>query len=112
MWKVICGSVTMDKLKYDVKEFEDLFTESADPADNKKKKTETKTKTETKKLVQVIDQKRLMNSGIVLSRLKTSNEKMAEFMNKMYVLSFGISGGSCKANFFLLFNFLQGLHQL
>ena len=42
MWKVFCGSVTMNKLKYDVKEFEDLFTESADPANMKRRKRKRK----------------------------------------------------------------------
>jgi len=71
----------MDKLKYDEKEFEDLFTESTDPS-NQKNQTKDTTK-EKKKLVQVIDPKRSMNGGIVLARLKTEHSKIAEFVNRM-----------------------------
>jgi len=66
----------METLEYDVKEFEDLFTESADPADrtkNKKKKTDTS----QKKSVQVIDGKRSMNGGIILARLKVEYSTIA-----------------------------------
>jgi hypothetical protein len=37
MWSMVQGSILVDALKYNVKEFKDLFTESADPADQKKK---------------------------------------------------------------------------
>jgi hypothetical protein len=69
----------MTKLHYDQKEFEDLFTESADPKDKKTKKTE---KT-AKKLVQVIDAKRSMNGGIILARLKIDYSRIAEIVTKM-----------------------------
>lgn len=71
----------MNKLNYDLKEFEDLFTESADPADSKKKDA-TSTKA-AKKLVQVIDGKRDMNGGIILARLKTENDKIAEIVKRI-----------------------------
>ena len=80
MWSIVRDNVGMDKLKYDQKEFEELFTESADPSDRKAKKGPQK---ETKKLVQVIDPKRSMNGGIVLARLKTDHKKIAEYVNRM-----------------------------
>ena len=81
MWNIVRGSIVMNKLNYDLKEFEDLFTESADPADSKKKDA-TSTKA-AKKLVQVIDGKRDMNGGIILARLKTENDKIAEIVKRM-----------------------------
>ena len=80
MWNIVRDYVAMDKLKYDQKEFEELFTESADPSDQKKTKKPQK---EAKKLVQVIDPKRSMNGGIVLKGLKTENKKIAEYVNHM-----------------------------
>jgi hypothetical protein len=82
MWNIVKGSVMMDKLNYDVKEFEDLFTESADPADKKKNKKGSQNKV-AKKLVQVIDGKRDMNGGICLARLKVDYSKIAEIIKKM-----------------------------
>jgi hypothetical protein len=79
MWNIVRGSFSMGKLNYDQKEFEDLFTESADTKTPPKKEA-TK---EQKKLVQVIDPKRSMNGGIVLSRLKIDYVKLAEFVNVM-----------------------------
>jgi hypothetical protein len=84
MWNIVRDYVAMDKLKYDEKEFAELFTESADASDKQTKKEPQK---ETKKLVQVIDPKRSMNGGIVLARLKTDHAKVAEHVNKMYVKS-------------------------
>lgn len=80
MWNIVRDYVAMDKLTYDEKEFEELFTESAETSDKKKKKEPQK---EVKKLVQVIDPKRSMNGGIVLARLKTDHAKVAEYVNKM-----------------------------
>jgi Subunit CCDC53 of WASH complex/Formin Homology 2 Domain len=80
MWNIVRDYVAMDKLNYDQKEFEELFTESADPADRKMKTTPKK---ESKKLVQVIDPKRSMNGGIVLARLKTDYRRIAEYVDKM-----------------------------
>lgn len=80
MWNIVRDYVAMDKLKYDQKEFEELFTESADPSDQKKTKKPQK---EAKKLVQVIDPKRSMNGGIVLKGLKTENKKIAEYVDHM-----------------------------
>jgi hypothetical protein len=80
MWNIVRDNVGMDKLKYDQKEFEELFTESADPSDRMAKQP---TQKEEKKLVQVIDPKRSMNGGIVLARLKTDHKKIAEYVDKM-----------------------------
>jgi hypothetical protein len=80
MWNIVRDYVAMDKLNYDHKEFEELFTESADPTDQKKKKTP---QNEVKKLVQVIDPKRSMNGGIVLARMKTDHKKIAEYVDRM-----------------------------
>ena len=82
MWTLVRDSVRMGELNYDPKEFEDLFTESADPADQKKKKGGGNKKKE-KKAVQVIDGKRDMNGGIILTRLKTDNDKIADIVDKM-----------------------------
>ena len=71
----------MHQLKYDEKEFEDLFTESADPADKKIAKQNKESR--TKKAVQVIDGKRSMNGGIILGRLKMDYEKIAEMVDQM-----------------------------
>ena len=70
----------MKKLNYDEKEFEELFTESADPRDKKKSKSE---KTTAKKLVQVIDPKRSMNGAIILTRLKIDYAVIARTVTKM-----------------------------
>ena len=79
MWSIMRGSIIMDKLNYDVKEFEDLFTESADPADQKKKPE----KKAAKKTIQVIDGKRSMNGGIILARLKMDYKRTAEIVEKL-----------------------------
>jgi hypothetical protein len=80
LWGLVRDRVQMKNLTYDVKEFEDLFTESADPA---AKKTVTKSVSKAKKSVQVIDGKRSMNGGIVLLRLKIDYGKIARMVNKM-----------------------------
>ena len=80
MWNMVRGAVTMGKLEYDAKEFEELFTESADVSKRTQKKEPAKV---SKKLVQVIDPKRSMNGGIVLARLKTDYAKLAESVNRM-----------------------------
>ena len=82
MWSILRGSVAMDKLNYDVKEFEDLFTESADPADQKKKKPGAKEK-DSKTKIQIIDAKRIMNGGIILAQLKTDYQRIADIVDKM-----------------------------
>eukprot|EP00980_Cylindrotheca_fusiformis_P027234 scaffold19459_cov135-Cylindrotheca_fusiformis.AAC.2 len=79
MWNIVKDAVTMTKLNYDQREFEELFTESADPKEKKKKKTETT----AKKLVQVIDGKKSMNGGIILARLKMEYSTIAEIVTKM-----------------------------
>jgi Formin Homology 2 Domain/Subunit CCDC53 of WASH complex len=83
IWNLVKGSVRMEKLDYDVKEFEDLFTESADPADrkeNKRKKSDSNTQ---KKSVQVIDGKRSMNGGIILARMKVEYTVIAKAVDEM-----------------------------
>lgn len=79
MWNIVKDAINMTKLHYDQKEFEELFTESADPKDKKNKKKEKS----AKKLVQVIDAKRSMNGGIILARLKMEYSKVAEIVTKM-----------------------------
>jgi len=80
MWHIVRDVVNMNKLNYDQKEFEELFTESADPKDAKKTKKPEKS---VKKLVQVIDPKRSMNGGIILARLRIDYAKIADIVNKM-----------------------------
>ena len=80
LWNIVRDHVQMGSLDYDQKEFEELFTESAESSSLKKKKTPQK---EAKKLVQAIDPKRSMNGGIVLSRLKTDHKKVAEYVDMM-----------------------------
>ena len=80
MWHLVRDAVNMKKLNYDEKEFEELFTESADPRDKKKSKSE---KTTAKKLVQVIDPKRSMNGAIILTRLKIDYAVIARTVTKM-----------------------------
>jgi hypothetical protein len=81
LWSHVKGRVHMNQLKYDEKEFEDLFTESADPAD--KESAKQRKETRTKKSVQVIDGKRSMNGGIILTRLKMDYKKIAEMVDQM-----------------------------
>lgn len=81
LWSHVKGRVQMHQLKYDEKEFDDLFTESADPADKKIAKQNKDAR--TKKSVQVIDGKRSMNGGIILARLKMEYEKIAEMVDQM-----------------------------
>jgi Formin Homology 2 Domain len=84
LWSSVKGRLQMSQLKYDEKEFADLFTESADPAD-KKKKPEKQDAGKAKKSQQVIDGKRSMNGGIILARLKVNYERIAEMVDSMYV---------------------------
>jgi hypothetical protein len=82
LWSSIRGSIQMSSLKYDAKEFEDLFTESAEPADRKKARTK-KSPSPAKKTVQVIDGKRSMNGDIILKRLKLDYKKIAVIVDNM-----------------------------
>lgn len=81
IWNIVSDRVEMGNLDYDQKEFEELFTESAEA--NVKQKKKAPAKKEAKKAVQAIDPKRSMNGGIVLSRIKTDRAKIAEFVGKM-----------------------------
>jgi hypothetical protein len=84
LWSLVKGKVSMSHLNYDLKEFEDLFTESADPADKKKKKKPKATASNAKKkAVRVIDGKRSMNGGIILLRLKMDYGKIADMLDRM-----------------------------
>ena len=83
LWSNVKGRLQMSQLKYDEKEFADLFTESTDPADKIKGIDEKKVKTKAKKSVQVIDGKRSMNGGIILARLKLGYSKIAEMVENM-----------------------------
>jgi hypothetical protein len=82
LWSIVRGKVQMSRLKYDIQEFEDLFTESADPGDSKRKKAESAAK-KVKKSVQVIDSKRSMNGGIILLRLKMDYKAIAKMVDEM-----------------------------
>lgn len=81
LWNIVRDHIAMGNLEYDQKEFEELFTESAEAGAKQKKMGPAKK--EAKKAVQAIDPKRSMNGGIVLSRIKTDREKVAEFVDKM-----------------------------
>ena len=83
LWNIVKGRMTMQKLKYDVKEFESLFTESADPADKKKQQKKKGSEKKEKKSVQVIDGKRSMNGGIILLRLRMAYNTIADMVDKM-----------------------------
>jgi Formin Homology 2 Domain/Subunit CCDC53 of WASH complex len=84
LWSIVRGKVQMSRLKYDIQEFEDLFTESADPGDQNRKKASVAVK-KVKKSVQVIDGKRSMNGGIILLRLKMDYKVIAKMVDEMYV---------------------------
>jgi hypothetical protein len=81
LWSLVKGKVQMDSLNYDVREFEDLFTESPDAAKAKMMKTEKRI--ETKRSVQVVDGKRSMNGGIILKRLRIEYKALAEMVESM-----------------------------
>lgn len=82
LWSHVKGRLQMSQLKYDEKEFADLFTESADPTDTTKK-IQMRDSSKAKKSVQVIDGKRSMNGGIILARLKVNYKKIAEMVDSM-----------------------------
>jgi hypothetical protein len=79
MWHIVQDVVSMKKLNYDEKEFEELFTESADGGKKKKNPKEVS----AKKLVQVVDPKRSMNGGIILARLRLEYSRIADIVIKM-----------------------------
>ena len=85
LWSIVKGSVTMETLKFDVTEFESLFTESTNPADKKTQaaKGGGDGKAKQKKSTQVIDGKRGMNGGIILARLKIKYEMIADMVDTM-----------------------------
>mmetsp|Transcript_9188 Transcript_9188/g.27369 ORF Transcript_9188/g.27369 Transcript_9188/m.27369 type:complete len:2459 (-) Transcript_9188:742-8118(-) len=86
LWNMVRDHVLMGNLEYDQKEFEELFTESAEPGAQKKKAGPAKKA--AKKAVQAIDSKRSMNGGIVLSRIKTDRTKIAEYVDRMEYTKF------------------------
>eukprot|EP00536_Pseudo-nitzschia_multiseries_P013633 jgi/Psemu1/212264/e_gw1.595.26.1 len=81
LWNIVRDNVLMGNLDYDQKEFEELFTESAEAG--AQKKTAKPAQKAEKKSVQAIDPKRSMNGGIVLSRIKTDWKSIAEYVDKM-----------------------------
>jgi hypothetical protein len=83
LWSHVKGRMQMSQLKYDEKEFADLFTESADLASTANIKSDKQNKSKAKKSVQVIDGKRSMNGGIILARLKMEYGKIAEMVDHM-----------------------------
>jgi hypothetical protein len=65
-------------------EFENLFTESANPAEKSAKKASSNSGSSKKKeTVQLIDGKRSMNGGIILARLKMPYSEIAAMVNIM-----------------------------
>jgi heat shock protein HspQ len=84
LWTMVQGTVTMDNLTFDPKEFEDLFTESADPAEQQKKKAAAESASaKKKKVVDIISGKRSMNGGIILARLKVEYAQIARVVDSM-----------------------------
>lgn len=82
LWEMAKGIVEFRKLSYDHTEFESLFTEDMNPAE-KKKKSSNETKPAKKENIQIIDGKRSMNGGIILSRIKLSYDTIAKMVNEM-----------------------------
>ena len=86
LWSIVRGSINMSQLKYDTSEFENLFT---DKLDKKTIKSPTATGGSStggggpKKSVQVIDGKRGMNGGIILSRIKMKYSEIAKLVDMM-----------------------------
>lgn len=67
-----------------MKEFENLFTESSNPAEKKKQaRSGGEKSSKQKKSIQVIDGKRDMNGGIILARLKLEYSKLANMVDRM-----------------------------
>lgn len=92
LWAMVKGEIDMEKLSYDTTEFENLFTESTNPADKKKKAAAPGAGaggggSKKKEAVQIVDGKRSMNGGIILARVKIPYPKIADMVNIMYVLS-------------------------
>ena len=83
LWSIVKGEIDMDKLSYDQTEFENLFTESTNPADKEKKDVAAKSSSSKKENVQLIDGKRSMNGGIILARLKMPYSQIATMVNIM-----------------------------
>ena len=77
------GDMTMDKLKFDLKEFEELFTDQGKPKEKKKSGGESKKEKDKKKVVTFIDGKRAMNGGIILARIKVGFNDVVKLVNQM-----------------------------
>ena len=87
LWSIVRGSINMSQLKYDASEFENLFT---DKLEKKKVKSPAAAGGAgatggggPKKSVQVIDGKRGMNGGIILSRIKMEYSEIAKLVDMM-----------------------------
>ena len=86
IWGLITaeGDITMEKLEFDTKEFEELFTDQGKPTLKKKSGDGgSKKEKDKKKTISVIDGKRAMNGGIILARIKLSFDEVAAKVNKM-----------------------------
>ena len=81
IWSMVQGTISIEKLQYDTSEFESLFTETTEKKSEKKVSTPGATK--AKKSFQVIDAKRAQNGGILLSRIKTPYEEIANQVDSM-----------------------------
>jgi len=86
LWSIVRGSINMSQLKYDATEFESLFTDRLDQKKDKNKspsKDGAAASAGPKKSVQVIDGKRGMNGGIILSRIKMEYADIATMVDLM-----------------------------
>lgn len=85
IWGLITaeGDITMEKLEFDTKEFEDLFTDQGKPVAKKQASGGSKKQKDQKKSVSMIDGKRAMNGGIILARIKVSFDEVATRVNQM-----------------------------
>jgi hypothetical protein len=83
LWSLVHANVQLHDLKFDEQEFENLFTESTEPADQKRKSMRADSASKQKKLVQVIDGKRSMNGGIILLRLRLDYKLIAKLVETM-----------------------------
>ncbi|KAL7551802.1 hypothetical protein ACHAWF_014998 [Thalassiosira exigua] len=83
LWSMVKGTFNFDSLNVDQDEFQNLFTDTSNPADKKKVASDKPAASKQKKSVQVIDAKRGMNGGIILARIKSEFSVLAEMVTEM-----------------------------
>ena len=85
IWSLVQDDMPLEKLQYDIKEFESLFTEitSSDKSKPHREDSTPKHAKEQKKSTQVIEGKRGMNGGIVLARIKHDFADLAVMVDNM-----------------------------